>query len=315
MYLRIFILIVLFLFPQKSFAFWVWTPETNKWVNPKYSVKETPQEQLSYLKEIFAAKDYKKTIDEAHKLIKYYPKAREAAEAQYYIGSVQEAQEQLYDAFKSYQVVIEKYPYSDRAPEIVKRQFEIGNRMLEGEDKKNAFVNAVVGGDYNVVDVFRKVIKNAPYGELAPPAQYKIGLYLQGKQLYQEARDEFEKVINDYPESEWAKAAKYQIALSDAKRSTGPQYDQAVTQSAVKEFKKFVEHYPDAELSDKAQQEIQNLKEKEAENNFVIAQFYEKQKDYNAAKIYYNTILEDFRNTSWSVKALEKIRSLNSKIQ
>jgi len=27
-------------------AFWVWTPETNKWVNPKYSVKGTPQEQL-----------------------------------------------------------------------------------------------------------------------------------------------------------------------------------------------------------------------------------------------------------------------------
>ena len=311
----IFILIFLLFVSQNSFAFWVWTPETNKWVNPKYAVKETPQEQLAYVKEIFDAKNYKKATEEANKLIKHYPKAREAAEAQYYIGLAQEEEGQLYEAFKSFQVVIEKYPYSDRAAEIVKRQFEIGHRMLEGEDKKNTFVNAVVGGDYNVVDVFRKVIKNAPYGQLAAPAQYKIGLYLQGKQLYQEARDEFEKVINDYPQSEWAKAAKYQIALSDAKRSTGPQYDQAITQSAVKEFKTFVEHYPDAELSDKAQQEIQNLKEKEAENNFVIAQFYEKQKNFNAAKIYYNTIVADFQNTSWVVKALEKIRSLNSQIK
>ena len=27
-------------------AFWMWTPETNKWINPKYAVKDTPQEQL-----------------------------------------------------------------------------------------------------------------------------------------------------------------------------------------------------------------------------------------------------------------------------
>ncbi|OGX23658.1 MAG: hypothetical protein A3D10_06960 [Omnitrophica WOR_2 bacterium RIFCSPHIGHO2_02_FULL_48_11] len=315
MYLKIFILILLLLIPQNSFAFWVWTPETNRWVNPKYEVKETPQEQLAYVKEIFDTKEYKKAVEEANKLIKNYPKAREAADAQYYIGLSQETQGQLYEAFKSYQVIVDKYPFSDRAPEIVKRQYEIGNQLMEGDEQKNAFMDAMAGGDYNIVEVFRKVIKNAPYGELAAPSQYKIGLYLLGKQLYQEARDELEKVINDYPDSEWAKAAKYQVALSDSKRSTGAQYDQAITQSAVKEFEKFVEHYPDAELSDKAQKEIQSLREKEAENNFLVAQFYEKQKNYQAAKIYYNTIVEDFKNTSWAVKSLEKIRSLSSKVQ
>ena len=315
MYLKIFILILLLLIPQNSFAFWVWTPETNRWVNPKYEVKEPPQEQLAYVKEIFDTKEYKKAVEEANKLIKNYPKAREAADAQYYIGLSQETQGQLYEAFKSYQVIVDKYPFSDRAPEIVKRQYEIGNQLMEGDEQKNAFMDAMAGGDYNIVEVFRKVIKNAPYGELAAPSQYKIGLYLLGKQLYQEARDELEKVINDYPDSEWAKAAKYQVALSDSKRSTGAQYDQAITQSAVKEFEKFVEHYPDAELSDKAQKEIQSLREKEAENNFLVAQFYEKQKNYQAAKIYYNTIVEDFKNTSWAVKSLEKIRSLSSKVQ
>ena len=314
---RIIIILVLFSVCAASpaFAFWVWTPETNQWVNPKYSVKDTPKEQLDYAMGFYQAKDYEKALAELNKLISHYPKAREAADAQYQIGLIQEEDGQFFLAFKSYQIVIEKYPFSDRAPEIIKRQYDIGNRLIEGQDKKNKFISTVVGGDYNVIDVFRTVIKNAPYGELAAPAQYKIGLYLQEKQLYQEARDEFEKVINDYPNNEWAKAAKYQIALSDAKRSKGPQYDQAVTKSAVEEFNKFVEHYPEAELSQKAHDQIQKLREKEAQNNFVIAEFYEKQRELKSARLYYETVANDYQNTSWAQKALTKIRELSKKIK
>jgi outer membrane protein assembly factor BamD len=257
------------------------------------------------------AKDYKKARDEFQKLLKHYPRAREAAEAQYYIGLSQENEGQSAQAFKSYQVVIQKYPFSERSGEIIKRQYEIGNQLMEGKDSKNKFVKTVVGGDYDVIEVFRAVIKNAPYGEYAAPAQYKIGLYLLGKEMHQEARDEFEKTINDYPSSEWAKAAKYQIALADAMRSSKPQYDQKITASAVNEFKDFLKEYPDAELSQQAQGQIDHLREKEAENYFVIAEFYEKQKQPESAKIYYTTIVEDYKNTSWAPKALTKIRQLN----
>jgi len=42
-------------------------------------------------------------------------------------------------------------------------------------------------------------------------------------------------------------------------------------------------------------------------------QFYEKQKNYKAAKIYYQAVADDFRHTSWSVKALNKIREISKK--
>lgn len=305
------IVLAVFLFlPLRADAFWVWTPETNKWVNPKYAVKETPKEQLDYALQFYQAKDYKKAIDELNKLIKHYPRAREAAEAQYHIGLALQEQGELFAAFNHFQTVIEKYPFSERSGEIIKQQYEIGNAMLDGRHRENKFIKTVVGGDYNVIDVFRKVIKNAPYGEFAAPAQYKIGLYLQEKQLYQEARDEFEKTMNDYPDSEWAKAAKYQIALSDAKRSSQAGYDQKVTKVAIEEFKEFVQENPDAELSHAAKQQIHQLKEKEAQNHFLVAKFYERQKKFDAAKTYYTTIVEDYRDTSWAKKALEKIREL-----
>ena len=303
---------LLFLSTQSS-AFWIWTPETNKWVNPKYSVKETPGEQLQVGLDLMNQKEHNQAIAEFKKLLKYYPLSKEAPEAQFDIGLSLEEQEKLFEAFKAYQVVIDKYPFSERCWEVVKRQYNIGLKMLEGLSNQGKFKEAFLGNDYDVIDIFRAVIKNAPYGELAPVAQYKIGLYLLEKQLYQEARDELEKVVNNYSESEWAKAAQYQIAIADSKRSPEAQYDQKITKVAVDEFKEFAKIYPGAELSEKAKVQISELREKEAHNNFLIAEFYQKQKDYKAAKVYYQSVVEDYAESKWAAKALERLRAIVNK--
>lgn len=314
MLLRLFILLFIWAsLTVDSHAFWVWTPESGKWENPKYAVKDTPQKQLEFAQQFYLAKDHKRAIAELRKLLKHYPRAKEAAEAQYYIALIQQEEGDLFAAFKSYQQIIEKYPFSERSGIVIKQQYEIGNALLEGKVKRNAFVKAVVGGDYDVVEVFRTVIKNAPYGEFAAPSQYKIGLYLLEKGMYQESRDEFEKTMNDYPDSEWAKAAKFQIALADSKRSSKAQYDQKVTASALNEFKDFLKKFPDADLSDQAKEHIDSLRSKEAESQYHIAEFYEKQKKYDAAKLYYNQIATQYSNTSWAVKSLEGLRRIEKK--
>jgi outer membrane protein assembly factor BamD len=311
--IRLFIAVVAascVLFPASARAFWIWTPETGKFINPKYSVKDTPMEQLEVAKHFFDQKDYDAAIKEFRKLVKNYPKAREAAEAQYYIGMAQETVGNYYEAYKSYQVVIDKYPFSERAAEIVERQFNIAISIMEGKYNKNKWVQVVSGGDYQVIEIFRQVIKNAPYGKRAGEAQYKIGLYLKEKHLYQEARDEFEKTINDYPNTEWAKAAKYQIAMTDSLRAPNIQRNQQTTSTAANEFKDFIDQHPDTDLSSKAKDQLKKLRESEAENSFLVAEFYAKQKNFKAARIYYNEIIDEYGDTAWSKKALERIQLL-----
>ncbi len=292
-------------------AFWVWTPESRRWVNPKYAVKETPAEQLDFARSFFMAGDHTRAIREFRKLIDAYPLSREAAEAQYFLGRSLEAQGRPMEAFRAYQTVVERYPFSDRLPDVVERQFAIGTALMEGKIRRNGLIQSLRGGDYDVVEIFRTVIRNAPYGPHAAEAQYKIGLYLQEKRLYVEARDAFEKTISDYPDTPWAKAARYQVALADARRSSDAQYDQKVTEAAVEQFREFIQDYPEADLSEKAKAEIRRLREKEAENQFLAARFYEKQKKVSAAKIYYHTIVEEYKDTSWAAKALERLQELN----
>ena len=312
-YLIVILSLFILLITNTSFAFWVWTPESNEWVNPKFAVKETPQEQLDYAKEFYQNEEYKEAIREYKKLLKHFPRSVEAPLAQFHIAETLEKQGALQDAFEAYQLVLDKYPFSDRSAEVVDRQYNIGETLLEGRNNQGKVMKALTGPSFNIIEIFRQVIKNAPYSTLAPQSQYKIGLYMMEQQMYTEARDEFEKLLNDYSESDWTKAAKYQIALADAARSSGADYDQKVTQAAVEEFNDFVEQYPDAELSENAKTKIDELRDKEAENNYNIAAFYEKRKEYKAAKIYYQIVVDDYTASPWSTKALNRIKDLTDK--
>ena len=309
---RSFILALLFAVacPSFSHAVWIWTPETGKFINPKMAVKGTPKEQLVYAALLLQSKKYPQALSEFKKLIKHYPRAKEAPEAQYYMGQVLEEQNKPYDAYKAYQLVIDKYPFSERAAQIVEIEYNIANAMMEGKGKRGKWAEAVLGGSERITEIFRAVIKNAPYGKFAAVSQYKIGLYLKEKGLLDEARDEFEKTINDYPKSEWAKAAKFQTAMADTQRSGDVQHEQKVTRVALDEFKEFVKSHPESELTPQAKNQISKLRAKEAENTFLIGKFYEKQKNYNSAKVYYKDIIDRYADTPWGPKALTRLKVL-----
>jgi outer membrane assembly lipoprotein YfiO len=309
---RIFIFILFFLFlASPAHPFWIWTPKTGKWVNPKYAVKPTPKEQLEYAQTLYRQKKYKEAKREFVRLIDNYPKAAEAAEAQYYLGLCEEIQDNLYEAYLAFQEVIDKYPFSERIQEINEREFKIAESFMAGKTRKALGVTLPV--ENPAIEIFRKVIENSTYGPLAAPAQYKLGLVLKGLGRYVEAEEEFQKAISSYPNSEWVSAAKFQIASCKASISKGPDYDQEITREAKGDFEEFVKVHPDAALSREAEDNISKLKDKEAESSFDIGRFYERQKVYDSAKIYYNHVIENYPQSIWAAKSLERLQFMERK--
>lgn len=289
-------------------AYWIWTPKTGKWVNPKTQVRPTPKEQFDFAKGFYESKKYEDAKREFQKLLKHYPKSFEAAESQYYLGRVEEALGKPYEAFQAYQKVIDKYPFSERIPEINEREYKIAEAFMSGEKRKAMGVAIPV--ENPAIEILAKVIENSTFGPLADKAQYKLGLVLKSLARYYEAEDAFNKVITNYPKSEWVEAAKFQIATCRASLSRGAEYDQFAVKEAKQRFEEFVKEHPDAVLTREAEKHIDQLKEKEAENNYNVARFYEKQKDYNAAKVYYNDIIDNYSTSIWAAKAIERMRIL-----
>ncbi|NQT95393.1 MAG: outer membrane protein assembly factor BamD [Candidatus Omnitrophica bacterium] len=311
----IIIILILFLITESSaYSYWVWTPQTKKWVNPKYAPKDTPKEQLIYAMDFFEAGDYKKALAEFNKIIKYYKKSEAASEAQYYIGRSYEELSNPYHAFESYQEVVDNYPFTQRTDEIIKRQFDIGEKLFQGEKTKFMGVKFKALPE-QITEVYKKVVSNAPYSKYAPTAQFRIGELLKRVEYYEEARDAFQKIVDDYPDSELAAEAKFQVALCASVASGKSGYDQQLATQAMREFEEFAKEHPESEWVKKAKEEKTKLIEKRADSYFKIAKFYQRIGKYEAAYIYYNKILDEFPTASSAPKALEKLKVVEKRLE
>ena len=71
--------------------------------------------------------------------------------------------------------------------------------------------------------------------------------------------------------------------------------------------------HPDEALQEEAKSQIDSLKEKEAEGNLKIAEFYEKQKQYDSARIYYREIVANCSYCASATQAREKLKELEKK--
>ncbi len=280
-------------------------------MNPKSMPKENPKDQFAYARSFFDVNKYEEARREFRKLLKAYPKSAEAAESQYYLGLIDEAEGKLYEAYQAYQAVVDKYPFSERIQEVIEREYKIAERFMAGEKRKAFGMTLPV--ENPAIEIFGKVVENSMYGPLAPRAQYKLGLVLKGLARYYEAEEEFNKVVSRYPSSEWAPAAKFQIASCRSSLSKGPDYDQGAAQEAKEKFEEFVREHPDAVLSLDAEKNIRGIREKEAESNFNIARFYEKQRAFDSARIYYNDIIDNYPDTSWASQSVARLQVMERK--
>ena len=306
--------ISVFVAAESAHCYWIWTPQTKKWVNPKHAPKDTPKEQLLYAIDFYEAKDYKKALGEFKKIIKYYKRSEAASEAQYHIGLCYEDLGNPYAAFESYQKVIDNYPFTHRVDQIIEKQFNIGERLYKGEKSKFLGVSFKVVPE-QIVEVYKKVVSNAPYSKYAPRAQFRIGELYKKLEFYTEAREAFQKIVEDYPNSDIAGEAKFQVALCASSASSKSGYDQQLTAQAIKEFDEFAREHPDSELVKKAREEKGQLLDKRANSYLNIARFYERVGKYSSAHIYYNKILEEFKDSSVAPTALERLKVLEKRLQ
>ncbi len=302
------IFVALCLLSAPAYAFWIWTPKTGRWINPKDSVKPTPKEQLRYAMDFYELGQYKEAMQEFKALLKYYPKSYEASEAQYYIGLTYEGTHELYEAFRAYQRVIDKYPFSTRVDEIIEREVKIGEAFLAGEKRKALGVYLPL--ENPAIEIFRRVVDNSKYGKNAARAQYLLAMALKSEGRFQEARDEFDKCVTTYPESEWPAQAQLQAADSANKMAPKADYDQELTKEAKSKLEEIIQSGTDEKLTTEAKRQMVNLNEKEAESNLGIAEFYQRQKKFDAAKIYYQDIVDSCPNCSSAIKAREKLKEL-----
>lgn len=308
----IFTLIGIFALSQTSYAYWIWTPQTKKFINPKNAVKDTPKEQFDWAMSFYNAKDYQRAAFEFDKLAKQYEFSDYASRAQYYVGLCYENMQKYYTAFESYQKAIDNFPHLANMDEVLARQYAIGIIYLEKPSAK-VLGNDIMAPLDRAVEIFKKVVENAPYGKHAEDAQLKLGEALKKSERYEEAVQAYHKIVDDYPNSKFATKAMYEEAYCAYKASLRPAYDSNATNNAIKTFEKFVDKNKDTSLSQEAVKTMKRLKDNVSEKSFAAAQFYEGRGKAEAAIIYYQDIIDTYPDSPFADKAKVKIEELKNK--
>jgi len=309
------ILLILLIVPYSAYPFWIWSPKTQKWKNPKYSALSTPYLQYKAALKIFEAGRYKEAYKEFKKILVHYPDAKEAAESQYYLGRCLEKFDKSYEAFLAYQKLIDSYPNSQRINEVIEREYNIGEYFLNREHKKWLGLSLYDFIEHPSIEIFNSLVKKAPYSEYAPRAQYKMGIILFELGRFDEARDAFQKVVDNYSDSEWAPPAKYQLAIATSKAFPGADYDSSYLKEATTRLDEFIKDHPEAKISDEAEDQLKVLRNREAKKSFDIGQFYESQDQYKSAVIYYRKVVDNYLDSDYYNASIERIQELNKLIK
>ncbi len=293
--------LVLLASPFPSFGYWEWTPKTQRWINPKYAVKETPEEQFAWAEEFVARKEYATAIRKLEQLIEVFPSSPLAAKARYRIGEVYQMAGQEVKAFKAYQKVIANYPSSEWVVPSVTRQLEIGEQMASQRPRWYSFFRE------NPSELLGKTISLAPYAPDADKALFEIGNYHYRSGHYQESIQSFDRLISEYPESKYLSRAEFQAALAGLKLYRKQKNNEDLLLAVSERLASFLARYPDAPEKDTAQKLYHQTRELLAEKVLEVAQFYQRTGNKKAATIYYQRVIENFPETETSQRAKEML--------
>ncbi|MCD5397729.1 outer membrane protein assembly factor BamD [candidate division NPL-UPA2 bacterium] len=295
-----------------SYATWTWTPEAG-WAHPRQAVRSSSREQFAWAEKLFQKGEYDKAIAEYRKLLRSYPESIYAPRSQYAIGASYEALGKYCRAAEEYQRVIDDHPDSDKMADIVENQHRLGN-LIFAEKIESRFKRIFRESNYEkAARIYRLVVSNAPHGERAAEAQYKIGLsyYRQGR--FPEAVSEFQKVIENFPQSLWIENAYRGIGLSYLSQSLPFPYDQTLAETALRQFQEFRKRFPDSKLIPEVEEKVKLLRERNAERLYRIARFYKRGGHIRAAVIYYQAIIRKYPQSDWAVFSRERLSELQEK--
>lgn len=254
-----------------------------------------------------AAKAYKN-------LLRRWPLSFFAPEAQFRLAKILEDQGDFNGAFAAFQKMVQKYPSSNYFEEAMGEQYRIANLYLAGEPQR--IWKIPIGPSMTkTIEMYQRVIKNAPYGTYAPQCQFNIGLAYEKQRKFTDAIDAYQNVLDNYPGSAVASNAQYQIGYAWMRSSISGDYDQGAAKKAVDAFQDFLVRYPNSDKAAQAQENIQKLGQRQTQGAFNIAKFYETQHDTRAAFIYYNEVVREDPNSPQAAQAKKRIQELRPKVE
>ncbi|PYK93537.1 MAG: hypothetical protein DME36_09190 [Verrucomicrobia bacterium] len=278
--------------PDLSSASVIFKPgEKAKYVAPGEEEMNGNAEELFHIGQVAEKEGNLKRAIRAYKsLVRRHPKDALAPGAVFRAAELLEQRHDLIAAAQLFRWVVEQYPSSPHFDEAIEGQFRIGEIYLAGKKLK------------------------LPYGKYTARAQFDIGLAREKQGANDAAIEAYQAVVTKFPKEPVAADAQYQIGYIWFTAARAGTKDEAATTNARTGFQDFLFRYPNSEKAAQARSNLQMLERKQTVSSYQVAKFYDKQKNYRAAVIYYNEVIRQEPGSTESERAKKRIDQLRVKL-
>jgi outer membrane assembly lipoprotein YfiO len=261
--------------------------------------KETAELQLEYARSLYIKRDYRQAMIETNKFDAFYGDSDFADGNQFLRGEIFQAQGKYTRAARAFQQVLAAHPNTKLYKEAIKKQYEIGDSLYNrGQAKMKKRVALFRKKPLkDAITVYRMVVDNQPFTPEAAEAQYKIGLCHFTRKEYLEAAFEYRRVVEDYSSSEWVNAAQFGLAQTYYTMAQPADYDQTPSQLAIDNINTFLERYPADKRGEEMKTKKQEMHNEIAKQRLKAAQFYERRREFDSARLYYALVVEKYPDT------------------
>lgn len=292
-----------------SYSYWEWTPQTKRWINPKYAVKDTPKEQFEYAEKFRKEGKIDIAIREHRKLLKHYPASEYTPSSCFILAEIYYERGDEKKAFDYYQKIINDYPSSNLVFTAIKRQSEIAEKNLQKKGLPGPF--RIFSRSEENAELMNKVIENSPYDLQTPDRIFKLAEFYKDIKEYDRAIEVLDKLIKNFPETEHCEKAKFlkikYSFLSIPEVST----DTDEIEKIKELIDEFLIEYPETKFKEEIDKIKNSLDNLEAKKYFEIARYYERAGKKKSANYYYRKIVEEFPETEYGKIAYKKINKNN----
>ncbi len=246
-------------------------------------------------------------------IVRRHPKDTLAPGAAFRFAQLEEQTGDYLRAAAAYRVLVEQYPKSPHFNAAIEAQFRIGELYLNGKKLKLLGIPIRTSVD-RAVEIFAAIVRTAPYGKYTARAQFNIGLAAEKMRNAEQAVLAYQAVVEKFPDDPVAADAQYQIGYLWFNALRNGTRDARATANARNGFQDFLNRYPKSEKAAQARENLRALDQKQTTNAFQIAKYYDKQKNFKAALIYYYDVIRQQPGSQESTRALQRVDELRAKV-
>jgi len=217
------------------------------------------------------------------------------------------------EAFEAYQMVITLYQASSLYAKARDHQARLAHAVADGQISDKLLWFKTAPDIKKIVSMLETVRDNAPRAPSAAKAQYAIGrTYESKKSKANQAITAYQDVVDNYPHSLYAPEAQYKIGQLLLMGASKGNQDNSNLDRAQHAFEDLRQSYPNSKRAADAATKIAEIRSREIQRNFDIAEFYFRKKQNSSATVYYREVVRKTTGGSLHDRAKARLQSIGT---